>query len=87
MAHAAAPAPGDGLRPPGHAMVDFIAFAYPRLRRREAWATSPLNLKAVIGGGPLDLTVRPTWILDKHDGRWVIAHFHKAVAVGEGSQP
>jgi uncharacterized protein (TIGR02246 family) len=47
-----------------------------------AWATSLWDFKAVAGGKPLALPVRCTWILEKRDGRWVIAHFHKSLAAG-----
>jgi uncharacterized protein (TIGR02246 family) len=47
-----------------------------------AWATCLWDFKTVAGGRPLALPVRCTWILEKRDGRWVIAHFHKSLAAG-----
>ena len=47
-----------------------------------AWATCLWDFKAVMGGKPLALPVRCTWVLEKREGRWVIVHFHKSVAAG-----
>jgi len=45
-----------------------------------AWATCLWNLKAIMGGNPVELPVRCTWILEKRDNRWIIVHFHKSMA-------
>ena len=49
---------------------------------QHAWATCLWDLNAVMGENPVELPIRCTWILDKHEGRWVIVHFHKSMAAG-----
>ncbi len=44
-----------------------------------AWATDLWDFKARIGDQAMDIPVRCSWFLEKQDGRWVIAHFHKSV--------
>ena len=42
------------------------------------WATCLWNLKAVMGGNPVELPIRCTWILEKGENRWKIIHWHKS---------
>jgi ketosteroid isomerase-like protein len=44
-----------------------------------AWATDLWDFKAMIGDQAIEIPVRCSWILEKRDGQWVIAHFHKSV--------
>ena len=47
-----------------------------------AWATCSWNLKAKMAANPVELPIRCTWILEKHDAVWLIVHFHKSMAAG-----
>lgn len=47
-----------------------------------AWATSLWTFKGDMGGTPVEMPVRCTWVLQKHQGKWTIAHFHKSIAAG-----
>jgi len=44
-----------------------------------AWATSLWSFNASMGGTPLTIPARCTWVLEKRSDRWVIVHFHKSV--------
>jgi len=45
-----------------------------------AWATCLWDFKAVMGESPVQLPVRCTWVLEKRDENWTVAHFHKSIA-------
>jgi uncharacterized protein (TIGR02246 family) len=47
-----------------------------------AWATCLWDMKAMMAGNPVELPIRCTWVLEKHDAAWVIVHFHKSMPVG-----
>jgi ketosteroid isomerase-like protein len=49
---------------------------------KTAWATSLWELKAQMGGNPITLPIRCTWVLNKGDKGWRIVHFHKSMPAG-----
>lgn len=48
---------------------------------RLAWATDRWVFKATMGGQPVELPLRCTWILEKRESGWVIVHFHKSAGM------
>ncbi len=46
-----------------------------------AWATCLWDFGAKMAESPVLLPVRCTWVLEKREGRWVIIHFHKSMAM------
>jgi uncharacterized protein (TIGR02246 family) len=48
---------------------------------KSGWATCLWDLNAKMGENPVKLPVRCTWILEKRVEGWIIAHFHKSVAM------
>ncbi|KPK64499.1 hypothetical protein AMJ83_01965 [candidate division WOR_3 bacterium SM23_42] len=47
-----------------------------------AWATCLWDLKAMMAENPVELPVRCTWVLEKHEAGWKIVHFHKSMPAG-----
>jgi uncharacterized protein (TIGR02246 family) len=47
-----------------------------------AWATCLWDLKAMMAENPVELPIRCTWVLEKHEASWMIVHFHKSMPVG-----
>jgi len=47
-----------------------------------AWATCLWSLKAMMAENPVELPIRCTWVLEKHNTGWMIIHFHKSMPVG-----
>ena len=47
-----------------------------------AWATCLWDLKAMMAENAVELPIRCTWVLEKHDASWMIVHFHKSMPVG-----
>lgn len=46
-----------------------------------AWATNQWVFNGKIGGQPMVMNLRCTWILEKRQDRWVIVHFHKSAGM------
>lgn len=46
-----------------------------------AWATNQWVFNGKMGGQPIAMNLRCTWILEKHQGCWVIVHFHKSAGL------
>jgi len=46
-----------------------------------AWATNQWVFSGKMGGQPIAMNLRCTWILEKQEDHWVIVHFHKSVGM------
>jgi len=49
--------------------------------RQFAWATNRWKFAAKMGDQAIELPLRCTWVLEKREAGWVIAHFHKSVGM------
>jgi ketosteroid isomerase-like protein len=48
---------------------------------RFAWATNRWTFTARLGDQAIELPLRCTWVLEKREAGWVIAHFHKSAGM------